>query len=289
MRVIQTSMDEDLSLFSRYLWQHKVRHRIFEERGSQILEVADPGHQEGVRGAYRAWLAGELVIPAVPPAAKPAVRRTPLAALTEYPGLTLLIVLACAVFPFSYPLDIGRITTVAGWLTIMDLHSATLPLPGLGELLARGEVWRWFTPVLLHFTATHLAFNCAITIYLGRRVESVLGGWRLWLGVMAIGVVSNLAQYAFGSGPLFGGLSGVAYGLVGFLLAAGRRAPDEEAWQLPPPVAMSLLAFLLILSTGVTERFGLFVANAAHWSGLLSGLVLGALLPLGRRDRTRFE
>ena len=42
MRVIETSLDEDLKLFSSYLWQHRVVHRIFEERGRQVVELADP-------------------------------------------------------------------------------------------------------------------------------------------------------------------------------------------------------------------------------------------------------
>ena len=41
MRVIETSLGEDLSLFSAYLWNQRIRHRVFEERGRQVLEVAD--------------------------------------------------------------------------------------------------------------------------------------------------------------------------------------------------------------------------------------------------------
>ena len=37
---------------------------------------------------------------------------------------------------------------------------------------------------------------------------------------------------------------------------------------------MGLLIFLVIFSTGITEPFGLNVANAAHWFGLATGALL---------------
>lgn len=274
MRVIETSASEDLSLFSSYLWQQRIVHRIFEERGSQVVELADPAHADSVQAAYRAWQDGRLALEAVP--RERAGSRWP-AALARYPGLTTLIALACAVFPFSYLLADGQVTVVAALLTIIDLREAGDTLPTLLELLGRGEVWRWFTPMLLHFSVLHLAFNCAISIELGRRLEGALGSGGLWLLVLALAGASNLCQYAFGAGPLFGGLSGVAYGLLGFILVMARRMPAVPAWQLPPGLSIGLLVFLVVFSTGVTEAFGLFVANAAHWSGLLGGMVLAAL------------
>lgn len=274
MRVIETSLSEDLSLFSSYLWQQRVAHRIFEERGAQVLELADPAQADAVRAAYRAWQDGRLSIRAVPGAGRRP--RWP-AALARYPGLTALIAVTCAVFPFSYVLADGRVTTLAAWLTIVDLRGAGGSLPTLLELLGQGQVWRWFTPMLLHFSVLHLAFNCAITIELGRRLERALGTAGFWLLVLALAGASNLCQYAFGAGPLFGGLSGVAYGLLGFILVMARRMPGMPLWQLPPGLSVGLLVFLVVFTTGVTEPFGLFVANAAHWSGLIGGGLLAAL------------
>jgi len=279
MRVIETSLDEDLKLFSSYLWQKRVAHRIFEERGAQVVELADPALADAVRHDYEAWRSGRLVLERQP---RPGVAASPsrpgwLQALARYPGLTVLIGLALVVFPFSYPVADGRIGAVVAWLTIVDLHASMAALPSLPALLAQGEVWRWFTPMFLHFSVLHLGFNCAINIELGRRVERTLGGGGLWLLVLALAGVSNLAQYAFGGGPLFGGLSGVGYGLLGFILVISRRDPGHAAWQLPPGLSGGLLVFLVVFSTGITEPFGLFVANAAHWGGVLTGAALAAL------------
>lgn len=279
MRVIETTLDEDLSLFSGYLWQQRVRHRVYEERGVQVLEVADATLSGPVREAYQAWKSGRLHLEprtpegSAPVSAAPAWRR----ALTRYPGLTALIALAILVFPFSLPRPGGGLPEVAAWLTIIDLRRPVSSMPSLLELLAELEVWRWVTPILLHFSALHLAFNCAVVIELGRRVERVLRAGGFWLLVLALAVVSNLAQYALGDSPLFGGLSGVAYGLLGFVIAMRRLVPEEPAWHLPPGVAVGLVVFLVLFSTGVTEAFGLYVANAAHWGGFLTGLALGVL------------
>jgi membrane associated rhomboid family serine protease len=47
-------------------------------------------------------------------------------------------------------------------------------------------------------------------------------------------------------------------------------------------MAVTLLAFLVLFSTGITEPFGLMVANAAHWSGLIAGGLVGAVWPRTR-------
>jgi GlpG protein len=269
MRVIETSIDEDLSLFSQYLWQQRVRHRVFEERGRQVLELADTADEEAVRSAYAAWADGRLVLEAVP-----AERRGSkvLEILRGYPGLACLIGVAVALYPFTAPLADGRLTGVAAALTFVDLARYPHVAPGFMQVLGELQVWRWFLPVFIHFSVLHLVFNCAIVIELGRRFESEFGGWRLWLVVLALGVVSNLGQYAMNPGqPTFGGLSGVAYGLLGFVLVMDRLVAERPVWHLPPGLSGSLLFFLVLFSTGITEGFGLFVANSAHWFGLLAG------------------
>ncbi len=132
MRVIETSLDEDLSLFSSWLWQRRIVHRVFEERGAQVLEVRDEHDAGPVRQAYQAWKTGGLTLEARPAAsAKRTAARWP-RALARYPGLTVLIALTLAAFPFSYLLAQGQLTTVAAWLTIVDPRQGMSGLPTLG-------------------------------------------------------------------------------------------------------------------------------------------------------------
>ncbi len=271
MRVIETALDEDLSLFAGYLHQQRIVHRIFEERGRQVLEVADAAHGDQVRAAYRAWRSGDLKIVAVD-AGKPAAPVRALSTVARYPALACLLILALLAFPFTWPLADDRLTLVASWLTVIDLGSVTRA-PTFTELLADFQPWRWITPIFVHYGVVHLVFNCAVVLELGRRVESGAGSRRFLQLVLVLAVVSNLGQYAVVPNPNFGGLSGVAYGLLGYVLARNRLRPDETCWQLPAGIAGSLLFFLVLFTTGITESFNLYVANGAHWGGLLTGAV----------------
>lgn len=276
MRVIETSLDEDLALFSSYLWQQRVRHRVFEERGRQVLEV--PGEAEAlmVRQAYEDWRAGRLSLMSAPRVRR---RSELLRWCAGHPGVVVLVAAALLLFPFAQPLSEGQLTFVARWLTIIDLRAAA-SVPGIVELLARGEVWRWFLPVFVHFGPLHLLFNLTVMIYLGQRVEARYGWAGLWGLVGTLGIISNLGQYAMNPNPFFGGLSGVGYGLLGFILVLQRLRPAVPQWQVPPAFSGGLVFFLVLFSTGITEQFGLGVriANAAHWFGFVSGALLGALV-----------
>ena len=286
MRVIETSIEEDLSLFSRYLWQQRVRHRIYEESGRQVLEVADAPAVDSVRTAYQAWRSGRLVLEP-DPAGYPALAER-LARLTavvrRYPVLVTVLGLAVLVFPFSVPIADGRLTAVTAWLTVVDLDTAAEPTLAL---LLSGEVWRLITPIFLHFSVVHLVFNVAVMADFGRRIESGRGPVIFALIMAIIGVSSNVGQYLISGNPLFGGLSGVAYGLLGFVLVSQRRFPQEASWHVHPGFAFSLILFLVIFSTGVTEQFGLHVANAAHWIGLSCGAVIAVLVPQRRAGDRR--
>jgi GlpG protein len=287
MRVIDTSLDENLAPVSGYLWAQGIRHRVFEERGRQILEVSDPRHAEQVQDLYAAWRDGRINLMRVDahqPVGKSSALRMLAGQLLRYPALSALILLACAVFPFSLALGEGRLGTVAAALLIIDPASVRNAMPGLAELFSQLQVWRWLTPILLHFSIMHLAFNCAVVIELGRRIEAGGGSTGFVLLVALTGVASNLVQFTFGGSLLFGGLSGVAYGLLGFILVMNRRQPALAVWQLPRGIAIGLMVFLVLFTTGVTEAFGLHVANAAHWSGLAAGALAGLIWRVGRAD-----
>jgi len=286
MRVIETSMDEDLSLFSRYLWQNRVPHRIFEESGRQVVEVSDEQTAVPVRKAYQDWRAGTLVLESRAKTALPKPRfGTALDRLPElvrsYPVMTFLIVASLLIFPFSLPVSEGKLSTVVAWFTIIDLRSAAA---GNWQDLFTVEIWRWFTPILLHFSVMHIAFNLVVSTEFGRRVEARDGSISFLLIVLTIAFASNLGQFLLAGNPIFGGLSGVGYGLLGYVLVRHRIEPDDAAWQVHMGFAWSLLIFLVVFSTGVTEPFGLHVANAAHWLGLITGSLLG-WLGAGRGDR----
>lgn len=134
--------------------------------------------------------------------------------------------------------------------------------------------YRLLAPIFLHFGGLHWLFNVLWWLVLGITLEKRFGSLFLLLLTVTGGVVSNLVQYAFTQQlPLFGGLSGVIYVLVGFIGLWNVRAAN------PLPIKQDVIVFmvlwLVLCMSGVMESFGLHVANAAHFGGLVWGILCG--------------
>ncbi|MGI9326519.1 MAG: rhomboid family intramembrane serine protease [Pseudomonadales bacterium] len=279
MRLLDVAIDDDLAPFSRHLWVQRIAHRVYEESGRQILELARADDAQRAQADYEAWRSGALALvhPADVPQQESRLRASPWRRL---PVVMAMIGLAALIYFFTGGgrLDVG----LSNWLAFTDLQRLGDDLNGV---IARLEWWRLVTPALLHFSIPHLLFNCAVIWEVGRRIETAEGSMRLLVLAVLLSLASNLAQYWIGGNPRFGGLSGVAYGFVGFVLVRSKLSPAEPLWHLPNGVAVGLLIFLVLFSTGITEPFGLRVANGAHWGGLLSGAVLALIFARLLRQR----
>jgi GlpG protein len=157
--------------------------------------------------------------------------------------------------------------------------------PSLDAVFA-GEVWRLVTPIFIHFGIWHLVFNALMMLSLGGRVETVRGPARLLGLVLLFAVLSNLAEYylnwSFSTGLTygqpsanFGGLSGVLYGLFGYMWVRGRLDPNSGL-ALPTDTVVILLGWFVLCLFGVMDTETSKVANVAHAAGLLAGAAVGA-------------
>jgi rhomboid protease GlpG len=133
----------------------------------------------------------------------------------------------------------------------------------------QGQIWRLWTPIFLHFGIWHLIFNLFWLRDFGAILERKTGSWRFICGVAFMALISNLAQFMV-TGPHFGGMSGVVYGLFGYLWMRGRQ--DSSYAGLLAPMTSTLLFVYLALGF-----FGILgpTANAAHVSGLAAGAAMG--------------
>ncbi len=181
----------------------------------------------------------------------------------------------------------GQSNNVLRRLLVSEYVRPTLP-----EIQA-GQLWRVVTPIFLHFGMVHLLFNMLMLLDLGGRVESRIGTWRYLAIVLVIAVVSNLAQYYLGPfslkewrklfepSPLFGGMSGVVYGLFGYVWMKSRFDP-ASGLQMSASTVVILMAWLAIGLTGFLVEA---IANGAHAGGLIVGLVIGYAPHLWQRLR----
>ena len=135
--------------------------------------------------------------------------------------------------------------------------------------IQKGELWRLVSPIFLHFGPLHILFNCIMTYQLGGAIEINRGSLKLAAMVILIAVPSNLAQYWF-SGPMFGGLSGVVYGLFGYMWMKSLYDP-QSSFFIPPNMVIILIGWFFLCIAGVVGN----VANYAHGFGLGTGIVIG--------------
>ena len=164
-------------------------------------------------------------------------------------------------------------------------HKEIPKTPPLFEKIQQGEVWRIFSPSFLHRDFLHLLFNMAWLLILGRLIEVRIKMGKMILLILLLAAFSNTAQYLM-SGPYFLGFSGVIAGLAGFIWSRQKKAP-EEGYPLHRSTILFLFYLVLVLSgIGVVcfflqtlggVNFGFSIANTAHISGGLLGLVLGRL------------
>jgi GlpG protein len=143
--------------------------------------------------------------------------------------------------------------------------------------IAHGEVWRLVTPIFMHAALMagtgilHLLFNMLWLRDLGGMVERAQGSYGFLVKVLVIGVFSNLLQFAMG-GPAFGGMSGVVYGLLGYIWMRGRLDLTSGLYVSSHTMMMMTLWFFLCLSGAMGA-----IANASHAGGLVSGVTWGWL------------
>jgi membrane associated rhomboid family serine protease/Tfp pilus assembly protein PilF len=153
-----------------------------------------------------------------------------------------------------------------------------------GGLTISGEWWRLLACVFVHGGFLHIAFNMWCLWDLGALSESLYGRWTFGALYLICGLGASLASIIWNVHVLSVGASGAIFGLAGALIAAfklGEFSIPRSALSGPLRSLFIFVGFNLAWgflpnlfgSDGVTD-------NAAHIGGLITGLILGALIAL---------
>jgi GlpG protein len=269
---LRRPLQEDLSGFVGLLRRLRVPHRVSEERGEQVLWVQAETLAEQVRALYQRYPQGaaEAQVPTPEQPARPGLVEQLRASWMT--SLVLLAALAVTLLT-----QFGKNHAVMHWITFQDYSAEGGYFIPLVDSWRAVEWWRLFTPILLHLHWLHLAMNGLWYWELGRRIESRQSGFALLGLTLLFGLLSNLAQFWFGGPSLFGGLSGVLYGLLGYCWIFQLLAPTP-AYVLPRGVLGMMLIWLVVCLSGVIDTLGFgSIANAAHVGGLLAGCATGLI------------
>jgi len=266
---LSVDLGEDLLPLCALLRQHGVPHRVYEKNGLQVLEAGSRDHARQIAALYRAWRAGEVKIEAV--GEVPKLRRRGPVSWRRAPVTLALVCLSICGFLLVY------LRAPMEWLALLTFSPFRIVegQPVFGGL--QGQYWRLVTPAFIHFGWLHIVFNSLWLWELGSRVEQVMGRINMSLLFLVIAVVSNTSQYLFSGPGIFGGMSGVVYGLLGFAWVAPLLQPG---WPIQPArsIMIFMVGWLVVCMVGLVEVLGFgAIANAAHLGGLLAGALLGAL------------
>lgn len=273
-RAMQVPLNEDLSQLTRFLRSRGLVHRITEEAGRQVVWTVDEADAQVVQALY------EQGVPDVVESDAKRVSTVPMSGvmLRRVP-LTLAILLLTGLV---------ALWTGLGTRPEAIIHLTFTPLAPNGYLahdLDFAQWWRLLTPIFMHFGILHLAFNALWYWELGRRIELYSGSlWLLGLTVL-FALTSNLAQWLVSPDVVFGGLSGVLYGLLGYCWIYQMLAPNAF-FALPKGVVILMLVWLALGVSGLITLAGLgSIANAAHIGGLVSGCIAGGIAGALQRSR----
>lgn len=172
---------------------------------------------------------------------------------------------------------IGLLAIGAGYATQLTFEATTGPgavrMGALtGEGLLSGEPWRWFAAAFLHAGIWHVGLNAWALWILGRRVEALIGPYRMGALFLLSCLGGSILHETFSSpGDI---AVGASTGILGLLAAQGALVlarPDlaprrirgllwREAW-----VNGLLISAISLLP---------FVGGLAHLGGALAGFVL---------------
>ena len=145
----------------------------------------------------------------------------------------------------------------------------------------RGEYWRAVMPMFLHIGWLHLIVNSYALFLLGPILERVYGYGRFALLYVAAGVGSSALSMSL-SRNVAAGASGAIFGIAGAMLVAGYLHRDVIPPRWGRALGRGILPFIALnLIFGFSVRG---IDNWGHLGGLLSGMVLAALIPPPEHD-----
>lgn len=278
-KAFETSHHIDLSGFSQLLHSRGIAHRIVEERGNQVLWVVDAERAQQAHQLYRHFLADPAANRIEPSPRNSSSDHGWLLAWLQAPITLTLIAITVTVTLLLWITDNA---TLLGWLTFHDLTQIgryTILSPAVVQ-----QPWRLLTPIFLHFGLLHLIFNMLWLAELGRRIEWVQGGRVLLILVVLLGIGSNCAQALISQEALFGGMSGVIFGLFGYCWL-WERFRKTRLFALPKGIIGFLLVWLALGYSGILTIAGFgSIANTAHASGLVAGLLVAAIALIATRN-----
>ncbi|PYK31944.1 MAG: hypothetical protein DME57_01620 [Verrucomicrobia bacterium] len=185
--------------------------------------------------------------------------------LRSAPGVIIIILLNIAVYFIELHREALSNPDALHRLGALDFHA----------VISKGEFWRLFAALFLHYNPVHLIFNLLALYVIGPPLEKVIGtirfaGAYLISGVGSTAGVILLTLVKIVRPAILVGASGCIMGIVG--VWAGFLIRHRHTWQ----ARQRLLNILMIIVVQVVfDVLTPQVSTSAHLCGLVTGFVIG--------------
>ena len=274
----------DLSRIDQKLHKQQIIHRFTMESNIQVLWVPENVDAEAVMEQVKQWLDH----PESLDSGSMQNQNSPISIrFNEKPApVTLVFVALCFAGAALYYFGDSFFRLFTFWDTFERFRAGDTVFRDISD----GEIWRLITPIFLHFSPAHSIFNALSLWYLGSMVERHSGISRLLLLILVIGLVSNSAQAIVSTEyVLFGGMSGVVFGLLSYVWLAQRLNP-ACGYNLFQSLFVFMTAYMLLSTLGIFNWLtGGDIADTAHIVGYITGLLLALVFHLFQSGSRRNE
>ena len=183
--------------------------------------------------------------------------------------------------PYVTYIIIG-VTVVFYILQLVSVWVFGYAIPGIGmdwleyfgarinEAILAGELWRFFTPALLHGSLPHIAFNMYALLSFGAGLERHFGHGRFFLLYLLGAFAGNVASFLFTGGSYSVGASTAIFGLLGaeavFLIQNRKSFPGQFRSAIGNIIFIAAINLFIIGSLPGIDNWG-------HIGGLVGGLM----------------
>ncbi len=154
-------------------------------------------------------------------------------------------------------------------------------------VLERGEYYRLFTTMFLHFGFEHLMNNMVMLGVIGWSLEREIGSVKFLILYLASGlcgnVVSGVVAYVTQDFAVSAGASGAIFGIMGAMVYVAIRNRGRVG-----DLSGTGLIIMVVLSL-YYGFIGAGIDNLAHIGGLIFGFLLGVLLYRKNSRRRRIN
>ena len=138
----------------------------------------------------------------------------------------------------------------------------------INEYILLGQIWRLITPVMLHGSLLHIAFNMYALFSIGPSLERHYGHWRFLLLYLVGGFAGNTLSFLLSPNPSVGASTAV-FGLVAaeavFILK------NRELFGGRARGILMNLGMVIVVNLAIGMRPG--IDNWGHLGGLLGGAI----------------